>query len=151
MTDGDDRGPPRQPQRRYLSQSIAALFVAVDEVHVELSTAGGVNDETRSQLQSELASLIFQLRQYRNEDGVDWKDATPFESPDAMLEKMLQGRETTTVPTGQHNAKPQRQREAVQFDAATLYEAALDMIDMVRELGLSAEIDQTKDGVEVEI
>lgn len=150
MSDAE-RGPPRKPQRDYLSQSIAALFVAVDEVHVELATAGDVSEETRSQLQSELASLIFQLRQYRDEDGINWVEATPFESPDDLLAKMLQGQEVDAMPSGQHNPQPERQRQPVRINADVLYQSAMDMIDIVRQLGLSAEIDQSKDGKEVEI
>jgi len=147
----EENSPPRRPQRQYLAQSIAGLFVAVDEVHAELTSQGSVREDVRQQLQSELASVIFQLRQYRSEDAVAWEEATPFDGgPDALLQAMLQGREGERVPQGQHNAKPQRSREPVAIDAERLYYSAMDVIDIARSLGLSAEIDQSKEMAEAE-
>jgi len=68
----EEQGPPTRAQRKYLSQSIASLFVALDDVHADLSAQGQVHDETRRQLQSELATVVVQLRQWRTKEHIDW-------------------------------------------------------------------------------
>lgn len=145
MPRDDDQGPPTRPQREYMGRSITSLFVALDEVHAEFPS---VSERSRQQLQSELASLIVQLRQYRNMDNVDWKSKTPFEGgPDQFLKKIRDGTIRETVPEGTHNAKPEPARAPAQIDIDVLYQSALDMIDLTKDLGLAAEVDDSKDTV----
>jgi hypothetical protein len=138
----EDQGPPTRAQRRYLSQSIASLFVALDEIHSDMSARGQVRDETRRQLQSELATVIVQLRQWRDEAHVNWVDATPFdEGPDGLLAELLDGDEGYQRPQGQHNAKPQKVTKPADIGVDTLYTTTLDIVDIAKQLGLTSEIE----------
>jgi len=138
----EEQGPPTRAQRKYLSQSIASLFVALDDVHADLSAQGQVHDETRRQLQSELATVTVQLRQWRDEPHVNWREATPFdEGPDGLLAQLLDGDEGFQRPEGQHNAKPQKVTQPADIGIDTLYTATLDLVDIAKQLGLTSEIE----------
>jgi hypothetical protein len=144
----EDEGPPTRAQRKYLSQSIASLFVALNQTHTDLSAQGQVHDETRRQLQSELATVIVQLRQWRNKEHIDWLDATPFEDgPDGLLKRLLDGDEGYQRPQGRHNAKPERVQKPAEIEVQTLYSATLDIIDIAEKLGLTSEIDESTETV----
>ena len=139
----EEQGPPTRAQRKYLSQSIASLFVALDDVHADLSAQGQVHDETRRQLQSELATVVVQLRQWRTKEHIDWREATPFdEGPDGLLAELLDGDEGYQRPEGQHNAKPQQVTTPADIGVDTLYTATLDIIDIAQQLGLTSEVDE---------
>jgi|APHM01.1.fsa_nt_gi hypothetical protein len=144
----EDQGPPTRAQRKYLSRSIASLFVALDDVHADLSNHGEVQGETRRQLQSELATVTVQLRQWRNKDHIEWADATPFEDgPDGLLAELLDGREGYERPQGQRNAKRQKVKKPAAIDVNTLYTATLDIIDIAQKLGLTSEVDESTETV----
>jgi len=144
----EEQGPPTRAQRKYLSQSIASLFVALDDVHADLSAQGQVHDETRRQLQSELATVVVQLRQWRTKEHIDWREATPFdEGPDGLLAQLLDGDEGYQRPEGQHNAKPQQVTKPADIGVDTLYTATLDIIDIAQQLGLTSEVDESTETV----
>lgn len=144
----EEQGPPTRAQRKYLSQSIASLFVALDDVHADLSAQGQVHDDTRRQLQSELATVTVQLRQWRQKDHIDWREATPFEEgPDGLLAQLLDGDEGYQRPEGRHNAKPQKVTEPADIGVETLYTATLDIIDIAQQLGLTSEVDESTETV----
>jgi hypothetical protein len=124
------------------------LFVALNDVHADLSAQGAVHKDTRRQLQSELATVIVQLRQWRNKDHIDWEDATPFdEGPDGLLAQLLDGDEGYQRPQGQHNAKPEKVTQPADIGVETLYTATLDIIDIAQKLGLTSEIDESTETV----
>jgi hypothetical protein len=138
----EDQGPPTRAQRKYLSRSIASLFVALDDVHADMSTHGEVQDKTRQQLQSELATVIVQLRQWRDETHVNWQQATPFdEGPDGLLAQLLDGDEGYERPQGERNAKRQKVNKPARIGVDTLYTATLDIVDIAKQLGLTSEIE----------
>jgi hypothetical protein len=144
MANNDDNaGPPRKPQERYLAREITALSMAIDEVHQELGHLGDVSEDSRMQLQSQLATVIFQLRQWRDESQVDWHQATPFDGgPEALLERMLQG-EVVEESVNTHGQASQRTQAAAQVPLMALYDSAADIMDICNDLGLAAEIDDS--------
>lgn len=140
--DNDLSGPPRRPQSRLLAKEITALGLAIDEIHQELGLAGEVSGQTRSQLQSQLATVIFQIRQWRDESQVEWQQATPWDGgPDALLQMMLDGSEQMVPQKGRHGATPQKRQTSARIAVDELYDAATDIMDICNDLGLAPEID----------
>jgi hypothetical protein len=138
----EQQGPPRRPQSRFLAREITALGMAIDEVHQELGTAGQATERTRAQLQSQLSTVIFQLRQWRDETQVEYQQATPFDGgPDQLLQMMLDGEMRQSQPKGQHGQGPTTTKTAAKIELSTLYESAADIMDLCNDLGLAAEID----------
>ena len=145
MTD-EDRSPPVRPQRRFIAQSITALYAAIDKVHQETAARGRVTDETRQELQSELATVTMLLRPYRDEDHVDWEGATVWEDgPEHLVGKMLEGETDYQRQTGVHNAPKEEVKVPAEFELEAIYSAANDMLEIAYDLGLTADAETKQD------
>jgi len=152
MPKSDDETPPTTAQRRYISQSITSLFIALDDLHEDMATTGEVVPETRQTLMSELASVIVQLRQWRDEDHVDWQQATPFEGgPEQLLTALLEGDSVKETPNAERNAEPRDVPQPANIPTMTLYKSAMDIIDVANNLGLTSPVAESNESVEAEI
>lgn len=142
-TDNADRGPPVQAQRKFISQSITSLYVAIDKVHQETASRGDVSEETKQQLQSELATVTMLLRPHRSDNRVDWETATPFEDgPDHLVARLLEGDTEMKRPDHMHNPTPREVAKPAEFGLEELYSSANDMLEMAHSLGLTAGVKQ---------
>jgi hypothetical protein len=136
----EERGPPVRPQRRFIAQSITALYAAIDKVHQETAARGRVTDETRQELQSELATVTMLLRPYRDQDHVDWEAATVWEDgPEHLVSKMLEGDTDYQRASGVHNAPKEEVKTPAEFELEAIYTAANDMLEIAYDLGLTAD------------
>jgi len=142
----EERGPPVRPQRRFIATSITALYAAIDKVHQETASRGSVTDETRQELQSELATVTMLLRPYRDEDHVDWESATVWEDgPEHLVGKMLEGETDYQRQTGVHNAPKEEVKVPAEFELEAIYSAANDMLEIAYDLGLTADAETKQD------
>jgi len=140
--------PPRGPQRQALSESLVGLVEAVDQIHEDLVTEGSVDSSRHRYLQQQLATVIFQVRQYRNHEGLDWEGRTPFDGgPDELLELMFAGDVQEERATGRRNGKSQTVRKAKLIEPLALYKSAQDMLDVARDLGLTPPVDQSTENI----
>lgn len=148
----EEETPPTHAQRRFVSQSIASLYIALDELHTDMSTAGKPSPETREGLQSALATVIVQLRKWRDQDHVEYQAATPFEGgPDEFLSRLMEGDVTLEKPDTRRDARPEPSKQPARIPLETLYESALDVIDLCDDLGLTEPIDESAERIDVEI
>lgn len=144
----DEEVPPTHAQRRFVSQSIASLYIALDDLHEDMSTTGSPNQETRQQLQSALATVIVQLRKWRDEDHVDYQAATPFDGgPDEFLNQLMEGDVKLQKPEGSREAVAKPSKQAAEIPLGILYQSALDVIDLCDDLGLTEPIDDSSETV----
>lgn len=142
----EERGPPVRPQRRFIAQSITALYVKIDDVHQEVAAHGDVTEETRQELQSELATVTMLLRPYRDQDHVDWEEATVWEDgPEHLVGKMLEGETDYQRQTGVHNAPKEEVKVPAEFELEAIYTAANDMLEIAYNLGLTADAETKQD------
>lgn len=141
MTTGDDGSkPPRTAQEKTVAATIAELYGALRDVHADFSRLGQCREQTRVELQNACADVAMVLRSKRDEQSIDWEEATPYDrGPDGLLLDIRNGEVREVLPDDQLTPEPVKQQVPAKIPEETLYECALDLLDLADDMGLSYE------------
>lgn len=136
----DDTKPPRTAQEKQVAATIAGLYGALRDVHADFSRYGQCRERTRVELQNACADVAMVLRSKRTEKSIDWEDATPYErGPDGLLLDIRDGDVREVLPDDELTPEPVKKQVPAQIPEETLYECALDLLDLADDMGLSYE------------
>jgi len=145
----DESSPARSITKRLVNKRIAEMWEAAGAVEDYSIKSGNVPEELRRQLHQRVVRVVFVLTPARNEDEVNWEDATPFDNgPDELLHGVFDSKPQAILPSGEHNPEPEVRNAPARIDAATLHQCAIDLTELAYRLGVAYETDPQRTTVE---